>query len=61
MFLLVISAMRFALMETKVALAKLLLVAELEVPPGHEEMAMETSNGLTRPKDVMLVLKPVKE
>ena len=53
--------MRFALLETKVALAKLLLVAELEVPPGHEEMAMETSNGLTRPKDVMLVLKPVKE
>ena len=54
--------MRFALLEAKVALAKLLLEAELEVPPGHEEIAMETGNGILRPKEgVKLVLKPVQE
>ena len=57
-----LTAMRFALMEAKVALTKLLLEAELEVAPGHEEMALETSGGLLRSKDsVMLVLKPVKK
>ncbi|XP_063856584.1 cytochrome P450 3A11-like [Scylla paramamosain] len=55
-------AMRFALMEAKVALSKLLLEVELEVAPGHEEMVLETVNGLLRPKEgVMLLLKPIKE
>ncbi|KAG0724962.1 Cytochrome P450 3A11 [Chionoecetes opilio] len=56
-------AMRFALLETKVALAKLLLKAELEVAPGHEEVALETGvNGFIRPKDgIILSMKPVKE
>lgn len=54
-------AMRFALMEAKVALAKLLLEVELEVAAGHEELVLETVNGLLRPKEgVMLLLKPVK-
>ena len=62
MFLLVLTAMRFALMEAKVALTKLLLEVELEIAPGHEELDLETNNGLMRSKGgVMLVLKPVKE
>ena len=61
MFLLVLTAMRFALMEAKVALTKLLLEAELEVAPGHEEVAVITRIAL-RPKDgVMLVLKPINK
>ena len=61
-FLLVLTAMRFALMEAKVALTKLLLEAELEVAPGHEEVTLDTVNGMLRSKDgVMLILKPVKE
>ncbi|KAG0714802.1 Cytochrome P450 3A41 [Chionoecetes opilio] len=54
-------AMRFALMEAKVALAKLLLKAELEVAPGFK-LTLDLVNGLMRPKDgIMLSLKPVKE
>lgn len=59
---LLLTAMRFAMLEAKVALAKLLLEAELDVPPGHEETAMETANGLLRPKGgLMLLLKKVQE
>lgn len=55
-------AMRFALMEAKVALAKLLLEAELELSPGHEKVTLETVNGMLRPKSgLLLVLKPVKK
>ncbi|KAK8388285.1 hypothetical protein O3P69_020346 [Scylla paramamosain] len=54
-------AMRFALMEAKVALAKLLLEAELKLAPGHEEVTIISSIAL-RPKDgVMVVLKPLKK
>ncbi|XP_050716917.1 cytochrome P450 3A41-like [Eriocheir sinensis] len=55
-------AMRFALMEAKVALAKLLLEAELEPAPGHENLVVTNAGGLLRPKDgVKLLLKPLKE
>ncbi|KAG0722237.1 Cytochrome P450 3A31 [Chionoecetes opilio] len=54
-------AMRFALLEAKVALAKLLLTAELEVAPGFM-LTLETVNAVMHPKDgIMLSLKPVKE
>lgn len=54
--------MRFALLEAKVALSKLLLEAELKAAPGHEEVALETANGLLRPKEgVVLVLKQIKK
>ena len=60
-FLFVLTAMRFALLEAKVALAKLLLEADLDLSPGHEEVVLETANGLLRPKEgLMLVLKPVQ-
>ena len=62
MFLLVLTAMRFALMEAKVALAKLVLETELELPPGHEEIILESNGGLVRPKDGLnMVLKPIVE
>ncbi|XP_050717040.1 cytochrome P450 3A31-like [Eriocheir sinensis] len=55
-------AMRFGLMEAKVALAKLLLEAELEPAPGYEELAAQTTRGVMRPKaGVLLKLKPIKE
>ena len=61
-FLFVLTAMRFALLEAKVALAKLLLEVELEVPPGQQELVTESQGGLLRSKDgVKLVLKSVKE
>lgn len=54
-------AMRFALLEAKVVLAKLLLEAELELAPGHEELVLETSKSQLRSKHgLKLVLKPVK-
>lgn len=54
--------MRFGLMEAKVALAKLLLEAELEPAPGYEELAAQTTRGVMRPKaGVLLKLKPIKE
>lgn len=60
-FPLVLTAMRFALMEAKLALAKLLLEAELELAPGHEEVTLISRIAL-RPKDgVMVVLKPLKK
>ncbi|XP_045105231.1 cytochrome P450 3A41-like isoform X2 [Portunus trituberculatus] len=54
-------AMRFALMEAKIALSKLVLEMEMECAPGHEELVLESVSGLMRPKEVMLLLKPVKE
>lgn len=54
-------AMRFALMEAKVVLAKVLLEAELELAPGHEEVTIISRVAL-RPKDgVVVVVKPLKE
>lgn len=54
--------MRFALMEAKVALSKLLLKAEMEPAPGYEELVLGTSNGILRPVEgVMLMIKPIRE
>lgn len=54
--------MRFALMEAKVALAKLILAADMQLAPGHEQIALEHSPFLLRPKDgVNIVLMPLKE
>lgn len=61
-FLIVLSGMRFALMEAKVALARLLLEAELEPAPGHEELVLEGALGLLRSKDgVVVQVKAIKE
>lgn len=61
-FPVLITAKRFGLLEAKVALAKLLLKMELEPALGHEELAIETTRGVLRPKtSVMLKLKPIKE
>nr|XP_053654484.1 cytochrome P450 9e2-like [Cherax quadricarinatus] len=54
-------AMRFALMEVKVALAKLLLKAELRLWNGHEELKLEWSPFLLRPGGVNLVISPLAE
>lgn len=54
--------MRFALLEAKVALAKLLLEVELKLAPGHEDLVVTAEGGLLRPKGgVNLLLKPLKE
>lgn len=54
--------MRFALMEAKVALSKLLLKVEMEPAPGYEELVLGTDNGLLRPQGgATLVLKHIKE
>ncbi|XP_045113781.1 cytochrome P450 9e2-like [Portunus trituberculatus] len=55
-------AMRFALMEAKVALAQLILAAEIKLAPGHEKMELQDSPFLMRPKDgVMLMLTPLQK
>ncbi|XP_047493086.1 cytochrome P450 9e2-like [Penaeus chinensis] len=55
-------AMRFALMETKVGLAKMLLASDMKLAPGHEEIKTDFGFGLLRPKDgVNLLLTPLKE
>ncbi|XP_027231239.1 cytochrome P450 3A41 isoform X2 [Penaeus vannamei] len=55
-------AMRFALMETKVGLAKMLLASDVKLAPGHEEIKTDFGLGLLRPKDgVNLLLTPLKE
>ncbi|KAK7080460.1 Cytochrome P450 3A4 [Halocaridina rubra] len=53
--------MRFALMEVKVALAKLVLAAEMKLAPGSEELILEGGNSsFLRPKyGVNLILKPL--
>ncbi|XP_068247474.1 cytochrome P450 9e2-like isoform X2 [Palaemon carinicauda] len=55
--------MRFALMEAKVALAKLVLAADLRLAPGCEELVLEGGNtGVLRPKNgVNIILSPLKE
>lgn len=60
-FPLVFTAMRFALMEAKVALAKLLLEAELELAPGHEEVTLDGQGGLLRSKGLNIKLKKIVE
>lgn len=60
-FLLSFTALRFALLEAKVALTKLLLRVEMELAPGFE-LDLECPNGLLRPKSGLdLVLKHLKE
>ncbi|XP_068240579.1 cytochrome P450 3A19-like [Palaemon carinicauda] len=54
-------AMRFAQMEAKVALAKLVLAAELTLAPGHEELVLSTGFALLKPQKVNLVLNPLNE
>ncbi|XP_045609181.1 cytochrome P450 9e2 [Procambarus clarkii] len=55
-------AMRFALMEAKVALAKLVLAADLHLSPGHKELKISSSPFILRPEEgVNLVLKPIIE
>ncbi|XP_042203443.1 cytochrome P450 9e2-like [Homarus americanus] len=55
-------AMRFALMEAKVALGKMILAADLQLAPGYEEMEVEFGVGILRPKNgVNLILKPLSE
>ncbi|XP_069187504.1 cytochrome P450 9e2-like isoform X2 [Procambarus clarkii] len=54
-------AMRFALMEAKVALAKLILAAELSLQNEQEELKLEVSPIILRPAkgSVNLVIRPV--
>ncbi|XP_042886027.1 cytochrome P450 9e2-like [Penaeus japonicus] len=55
-------AMRFALMEVKVGLAKMLLASDIKLSPGHEEIETDFGIGLLRPKDgVQLILNPLKK
>ncbi|XP_071534286.1 cytochrome P450 3A31-like [Panulirus ornatus] len=55
-------AMRFALMETKVALAKMILAADLQLSPGYEEIELEFGFGVIRPKKgVKLALTPLNK
>ncbi|XP_042877020.1 cytochrome P450 6k1-like isoform X2 [Penaeus japonicus] len=54
-------AMRFALMEAKTVLSKLLLAAELHLAPGYEEMELEPGLGIIRAKGgVNIILKPLQ-
>ncbi|KAK4301961.1 hypothetical protein Pmani_025926 [Petrolisthes manimaculis] len=54
------NAMRFALLEAMVALAKLVLSAELSLSPGQDTLVLELGPGVIRPKHgVKLVLKPI--
>ncbi|XP_042890641.1 cytochrome P450 3A41-like [Penaeus japonicus] len=53
-------AMRFALMEAKLALARTVLEFELRCAPGHEELEFSLVPGIMRPKDdVFVTLTPV--
>ncbi|XP_071540340.1 cytochrome P450 3A41-like isoform X1 [Panulirus ornatus] len=55
-------AMRFALLEAKVALAKMILAADLQLAPGHEEIVLEFGTGVMRPRNgVHLVLTSLRE
>lgn len=56
------SAMRFALMEVKAALAHLVLVADLQLAPGQEELQFENSPLTLRPSNgVTMLLTPLTE
>ncbi|XP_037785932.1 cytochrome P450 3A41-like [Penaeus monodon] len=53
-------AMRFALMEAKLALARTVLEFELRCAPGHEELELSLTPGIMRPKeDVFVTLTPI--
>lgn len=53
-------AMRFALMEAKLALARTVLEFELRCAPGHEELELSLAPGIMRPKeDVFVTLTPI--
>nr|XP_053653949.1 cytochrome P450 3A19-like [Cherax quadricarinatus] len=52
-------AMRFALIEAKVALAKLLLRAELHLRSNYEELKLEQNTLFLRPTGVQLVITPL--
>ncbi|XP_042893135.1 cytochrome P450 9e2-like [Penaeus japonicus] len=53
-------AMRFALMEAKLALARTVLEFELRCAPGHEDLEFSFVPGIMRPKDdVFVTLTPV--
>ncbi|KAK4307423.1 hypothetical protein Pmani_020812 [Petrolisthes manimaculis] len=55
-------AMRFAQMEAKVALAKLLLCVELQVVPGHDNIILDSNSFLLRPKDGQKIrVTPIKQ
>ncbi|KAK4327904.1 hypothetical protein Pmani_001654 [Petrolisthes manimaculis] len=55
-------AMRFAQMEAKVALAKLLLSAELQVVPRYEDIILDSNSFLLRPKDGQKIrVIPIKQ
>ncbi|KAK7074659.1 hypothetical protein SK128_004597 [Halocaridina rubra] len=54
-------AMRFALMESKLALAKLVLAADLSVEPGHE-LSYITAGGIVQAKNgIPVVITPLRE
>ena len=49
-------------MEAKVALAQVILAAEIKVAPGHEKMELQDSPFLMRPKNgVVLLLTPLEK
>lgn len=53
--------MRFALMEAKLALARLVLKFELSIAPGSEEMQYESTLGVMRPSDeIKLIFTPTE-
>ncbi|KAK7074658.1 Cytochrome P450 3A4 [Halocaridina rubra] len=55
-------AMRFALMEAKVALAKMIIAADISLAPGHEDVKLSTGPGILRAVGgVNLVLSPLRE
>lgn len=55
-----VPAMRFALMEAKLALARTVLEFELRCAPGHEELELSLTPGVMRPKeDVFVTLTPI--
>ncbi|XP_066961972.1 cytochrome P450 3A41-like [Macrobrachium rosenbergii] len=54
-------AMRFALLEAKVALSTLLLTFDMKTAPGFHEMELAKGSFLLMPSSVNLVLEPLKE
>ena len=57
-----VTAMRFALMELKVALSKLVLAAQLELVPGEETLKMNDSPIILGPdRETKLAFRPTVE
>ncbi|XP_047493445.1 cytochrome P450 3A4-like [Penaeus chinensis] len=54
-------AQRFALMETKIVLTKLLLASDLRPAPGYENVTVSFGFGSQSPNAVRLILKPLKD